>query len=279
MPYYYRRDKKSLTDYAFLWDVMQENIKNENTKEKPLFTLDGNTVKCNPKNLKEIALRAVDENVLINLTCKQITSDASNTSLDTSTDTNTTQQIVTKMTLFDATCHLDMKNIVITVSDEAVKFMEASMMHGKTVTVTTPRPMPVERIASSENLSDNSEIVDQYAFLDELIHVPVRQSSETRQVHNKIGYSRVFTITNTTFDVRAQVNIELEFVPDCNVTAAYEDEIRCNIVRVCEETIENIQQSSALSGGKRKREPTFTGPEDRPLKKLKTKAKCGCSIF
>ena len=255
---------------------MQENIKNENTKAKPLFTLDGNTVKCNPKNLKEIALRAVDENVLINLTCKQITSDASNTSLDTSTDTNTTQPTVTKMTLFDATCHLDMKNIVITISDEAVRFMEASMRDGKNVTVTTPTPMPVERIAPSENLSDNSDIIEKDAFLDELI--PVRQSSEARQVHNKIGYSKVFTITNATFDVRAQVNIELEFVPDCNVGAAYEDEIRCNVVRVCEETIENIQQSSALSCGKRKREPTFTGPEDRPLKKLKTKAKCGCSI-
>ena len=198
--FFTRRDKKSLTEYSFLWDVMLENINGTNTKEKP--------------------------------------SDCSS-EIDTSRDstlTNSVHSLLSKnSSLFNALMHMD--NVVITITDEAKQLIKAASNTERSVAVSGP--MPVKILASID--TDSDESVDKDAFMTELMATHVEDSG---LCHNRIGFSKSFLLDSTcnSFDVQAQLNIDLDLASYSDMEQRQLDAVRLNVVRICEQTIATVQQ-------------------------------------
>ena len=186
--FFARRDKKSLTEYSFLWDVMLENINGTNTKEKPAFS-DESTGQV--QTLKQLALKAVDNSALISRVNRKLTSDCSS-EIDTSRDstlTNSVHSLLSKnSSLFNALMHMD--NVVITITDEAKQLIKAASNTERSVAVSGP--MPVQILASID--TDSDESVDKDAFMTELMATHVEDSG---LCHNRIGFSKSFLLDST----------------------------------------------------------------------------------
>ena len=259
---------------------MQENINKVNTKEKPLFPADG---KWNPQTLKELALKAVDDKVLIQRLNRKLTLDYSSLEHDTSGDSNITQFLPcgfsSRKSIFHSLLH--MENIVITLSDEAKRWIDASAEHVvkahggfmSTSVNSFEQSNSSDTPTTSDILSDDSDIMDE----EDVSAVAHNESSELTLCQNRMGYSKHFIMQNNDmYDMRVKLNLDLELLGSSKVEQEEFDKVRCTVVRTCEETIEHIQADSWQRCGKRKL--VRTEDDERPQKQLKLKPKCGCLI-
>ena len=265
-PFYSRRDKKTLVEYDFLWDVMQENVKGTNLKQKPTFPVDG---KWQPLSLQELSLKAFNDNRLIQRVNKKLTVDNSGLEHNTSRDSTLTQLIPCRSYNFRSLFHvlLHMDNIVITVSAQVQQWLDALSSVAKRIQIPT---------GTCSDISEDTDIIDEEVFFNDI--AAAEQSSDIKLYQNRVGYSKQFLLEISDIcDVRGKLNIELDMLGGETVTKEDVDAVRCTLVRTCENTIQQIQDGNSIMCGKRKRDSSESSePEERPLKLFKPK--CGCVI-
>ena len=261
-----RRDKKSLKDYAFLWNVMSENINGSNSKGKPSF---GDDYRGQVKSLKDLALQAVNNRVLIQRVNRKLTLDCSSEN-DTSGDSYICQPIECivygRQSLFHAMKH--MKNIVLTMTDEAKNWIIATSVERNMSisTVSQHDPMP-----SDDMSSDDSDSVDKDIFMKELLATHDR--SETVLCQNRVGYANTFMLEHNSCNFQAQLKIEMALMSEANIKQSEFDHVRSIIVRTCEETVENIKVQNVQKCGKRKLDLDDETVEV-PRKQIRLKPRC-----
>ena len=261
-----RRDKKSLKDYAFLWNVMSENINGSNSKRKPNF---GDDYRGQVKSLKDLALQAVNNRVLIQRVNRKLTLDCSSEN-DTSGDSYICQPIECivygRQSLFHAMKH--MKNIVLTMTDEAKNWIIATSVERNMSisTVSQHDPMP-----SDDMSSDDTDSVDKDLFMKELLATHDR--SETVLCQNRVGYANTFMLEHNSCNFLAQLKIEMALMSEANIKQSEFDHVRSIIVRTCEETVENIKVQNVQKCGKRKLDLDDETVEV-PRKQIRLKPRC-----
>ena len=214
---------------------MLENINGTNTKEKPTFS-DESTGQV--QTLKQLALKAVDNSALISRVNRKLTSDCSS-EIDTSRDSTLTNSVHSmlskKSSLFNTLMNMD--NVVITITDEAKQLIKASSNTERSVAVYGP--MPIKILAAID--TDSDESVDKDAFMTELM---ATHEEDSGLCHNRIGFSKSFQLDSmcNSFDVQAQLNIDLDLASYSDMEQRQLDAVHLNVVRICEQTIATVQQ-------------------------------------
>ena len=250
-----------------------ENINGSNTKEKPTFS-DECTGQV--QTLKQMALKAVDNSALISRVNRKLTLDCSS-EIDTSRDSTLTHSVHSlqskNSSLFNALMHMD--NVVITITDEAKQLIQAASNTERSVAVSSP--MPIKILASID--TDSDESIDKDAFMTELM---ATHEEDSGLCHNRISFSKSFLLDSTcnSFDVQAQLNIDLDLASCSDMEQRQLDAVCLNVVRICEQTIATVQQQQDKMSPcvKRKRPVDDDGDDEQQDRAKKMKPKCGCSV-